>query len=545
MVEESPTFRDVIVERLQQRNRNQSQINNYISTYKNLVEEYKNLSLRLARHQLHRQWSPTPSSTTQLSSDLSFELLEEKNKVRMYEQEIDKLKSDNSLLNDTLKKKDTEINRLKQELKEEIDARNLLHDDYLELNLRANVLNEKLAEMTKDYATILDQYNKLKIKEVEWYNVEVERENQRQREKMLQEALGRNTITREDNNSIKEIPLTNSGDSNSSFEYVPEDQYKLPALGTLSGYDLLINKCVDKQKIAEFDDVADVLWSKDGEFLYTASSDKILKRFKFDNEKITKINTYRKAKKGLNRLDLCEDKGLILGASNDTCTYIWNISNETVRYTFTGHSDAVMSAKFFDLNKKVVSGGRDRVIKIWDLCRQQIIRNFLPGTTVLDILDAPEMASCFLSGHVRKEVHIWDDRSPGSESQAYITFEDKVTSLHEVPGTMQVLCSIADETLSLIDIRNMMELHSYSAEQFRISSDHSKCTVSPNGRYIATGSANGLIFIWNIQSTKLEKILPVKDAHEGAVVSIAWHPFGNYLATGDKKQTVCIWGSGY
>ncbi|CEF66661.1 Autophagy-related protein 16-2 [Strongyloides ratti] len=544
MMEEPSSFRDVIVERLQQRNRSQSQINNYVTTYKNLVEEYKNLSIRLARQQIHGQWSSSPSTTNHLSSDVSNELLEEKRKVKIYEQEIDKLKNDNNILSDTVKKKDTEINRLKQELKEEIDAKGLLHDDYLELNLRANILNEKLTEMTKDYSNILDQYNKLKIREVEWYNVEVERENQRQREKMLQEALGKNIANRDDNTSNKEGPLINSGDSISSYEYIGDDQYKLPALGMLSGYDLLMNKCVEKQKVSESDDVTDIIWSKDGDFLYTSSSDKILRRFKYDNEKITKINTYRKAKKGLNRLDICEDKGLILGASNDTCTYIWNISNETVRYTFTGHTDAVMSAKFFDLNKKVASGGRDRVIKIWDLSKQQIIRNYLPGTTILDILDATEMASCFLSGHVRKEVHLWDERSPSSESQNFITFEDKVTSLHEVPGTMQVLCSIADETLSLIDIRNMMELHSYSAEQFRISSDHSKCTVSPNGRYIATGSANGLVFIWNIQSTKLEKILPVKDAHEGAVVSIAWHPLGNYLATGDKKQTVCIWGSG-
>lgn len=535
-MEEPTTFRDIIVERLQQKNRSQSQINNYVSAYKNLVEEYKNLSLRLARQQIHGQWSSNPSVINNSSSDLSIELIEEKNKVKIYEQEIDKLKNENNVLVNTLKKKDIELDRLKQELKEEVDAKGLLHDDYLELNLRTNILNEKLTKMTEDYVNILDQYNKLKIKEVEWYNVEVERENQRQREKMLQEALGKTTTGKEDNANNKEGPL---------YEYIAEDQYKLPALGMLSGYDLLVNKCIEKQKISDFDDVADIIWSRDGDFLYTAGSDRIIKRFKYDNEKITKVNTYRKAKKGLNRLDICEDKGLILGASNDTCTYIWNISNETIRYTFTGHTDAVMSAKFFDINKKVASGGRDRVIKIWDLGRQQLIRNYLPGTTVLDILDATEMASCFLSGHVRKEVHLWDERSSSSESQSFMTFEDKVTSLHEVPGTMQVLCSIADETLSLIDIRNMMELHSYSAEQFRISSDHSKCTVSPNGKYIATGSANGLIFIWNIQSTKLEKILPVKDAHEGAVVSIAWHPCGNYLATGDKKQTLCIWGSGY
>uniref|UniRef100_A0A0N4ZP08 WD_REPEATS_REGION domain-containing protein n=1 Tax=Parastrongyloides trichosuri TaxID=131310 RepID=A0A0N4ZP08_PARTI len=536
---EELSYRNIIVERLQERNKNQTQINNYVTAYKNLVEEYKNLSLRLARQSLQGHWNSlaqnNPSNNT---IDFSKELMEEKNKVKMYEKEIDKLKNENNKLTNIIIKNENEINTLKIELKEEKESRTMIHDDYLELNLRANVLSEKLAESKKDYYEVLDRYNKLKSKEIEWYNIEVERENERQKEKkILQQDFNVKVSMQQ-----KVDPIS---DSNSSYEFIAQDDnYKLPALGSLSSYDILMNKCVDKQKISEFDDVLDICWSRDGDFLFTGCSDTIVKRFEFHNERLVKTNTYRKSKKSINRLDLCEDKGLILGASNDCCTYIWNISNETVRYIFTGHTEPVLSAKFIDINKKIASGGKDRIIKVWDVSRQQIIRNFLPATTIVDILDVKDMTSCFLSGHVRKELHLWDDRSSTSDSQSHIVFEDKITSLHEVPGTMQVLCSIADETLSLIDIRNMMELHSYSAEQFHISSEHSKCTVSPNGQYIATGSSNGLVFIWNVQSTKLEKILPTKEAHEGPVVSIAWHPFGNYLATGDKKQTICIWGSG-
>ena len=41
------------------------------------------------------------------------------------------------------------------------------------------------------------------------------------------------------------------------------------------------------------------------------------------------------------------------------------------QHTLTGHSQKVMSAKFFGAATKVVSGGHDRTLKIWDLRSRQ------------------------------------------------------------------------------------------------------------------------------------------------------------------------------
>ena len=52
-----------------------------------------------------------------------------------------------------------------------------------------------------------------------------------------------------------------------------------------------------------------------------------------------------------------------------------------------------------------------------------------------------------------------------------------------------------------------------SAEQYRTSSDFNKCVISPGDTYVAAGSADGHIFIWNLLSTRLEKVL-YKGGHE-------------------------------
>lgn len=74
--------------------------------------------------------------------------------------------------------------------------------------------------------------------------------------------------------------------------------------------------------------------------------------------------------------------------------------------------------------------------------------------------------------------------------------------------------------LTLLDFRTYSTVHLYrfycilliylkkfSAEQYRTASDNSRCIMSPGGNYVAAGSADSHIFIWNTMTTRLEKIL--------------------------------------
>uniref|UniRef100_A0A914EFW3 WD_REPEATS_REGION domain-containing protein n=1 Tax=Acrobeloides nanus TaxID=290746 RepID=A0A914EFW3_9BILA len=383
--------------------------------------------------------------------------------------------------------------------------------------------------------TLINRVKEMKEHEIHFINELNDREEERQRQR-LQSAL---------EDAVKMIPpVLDQKAPFSETDLALEDSFEVlgqeVAASPMDHWeDVIPERCKMKFECNELGEVTDVLWHPNGKYFFTAGNDKKIKMFELLNENYVKKCTFTGANQTVTRIDMDPETKHILGSSNDYAVRIWSIDDQRHRAAFTGHTDKVNSAKFFASGKKIASGSQDRTIKIWDIGSNRCAKTFFPGSTVLDIGTNDRYGMPLISAHFDKNVRFWDTRCDAPVNS--VLLNGKVTSLFLSPDYQTVLCLSRDETLSLIDLRNYNILHIYSAEQFRTSSDSSRCVISPGGKYCAAGSADGQIFIWNIATTKLEKIL-YKNAHEGsAVLSLAWHPAGNMILSGDRKKTCCIW----
>ena len=62
---------------------------------------------------------------------------------------------------------------------------------------------------------------------------------------------------------------------------------------------------------------------------------------------------------------------------------------------------------------------------------------------------------------------------------------------------------------------------------------------SPDGKYLASGSIDKTLIIWDANSGQRLKPL---EGHSSTVDSVSWSPDGKYLASGSEDNTVKIWG---
>jgi WD40 repeat protein len=66
-------------------------------------------------------------------------------------------------------------------------------------------------------------------------------------------------------------------------------------------------------------------------------------------------------------------------------------------------------------------------------------------------------------------------------------------------------------------------------------------TFSPNGRYLASGGSDGTARLWNLQAADPSATPIVLPGHTPTIVALAWSPNGRYLAGGGVDHAALLW----
>ncbi len=207
--------------------------------------------------------------------------------------------------------------------------------------------------------------------------------------------------------------------------------------------------------------------------------------------------------------------------------------------TFTGHSEAVNSVAYSPDGRFLASVSNYDSIKIWDIENGKEPLNLANNSSLINLVAYNPLAVIILDGIV----------SPLPLQQQVELNLNKVLSVAYSPdgrylasggGTLLTQGEEQGEEQSvdiikIWDIERRKELFPITVNSRHIVNS---VAYSPDGRYLASGSADKTIKIWD---TKTGTELSTLTGHSEAVNSVAYSPDGRYLASASSDETIKIW----
>ncbi|XP_074045810.1 autophagy-related protein 16-1 isoform X5 [Macrotis lagotis] len=415
---------------------------------------------------------------------------------------------------------ETECQELRNKLQDLERANQTLKDEYDALQITFTALEEKLRKTTEDNQELVSRWMAEKAQEANRLNAENEKDCRR-RQARLQKELAE---------AAKEPLPVEPRRSVSSFP-VPQDN---PDAHPSASKEVRIPTTAVYVFDAHDGEVNAVQFSPGSRLLATGGMDRRVKLWEVFGDKCEAKGSLSGSNAGITSIEFDSAGSYLLAASNDFASRIWTVDDNRLRHTLTGHSGKVLSAKFLLDNARIVSGSHDRTLKLWDLRSKVCIKTVFAGSSCNDIVCTEQ---CVMSGHFDKKIRFWDIRSESIIRELELL--GKITALDLNPERTDLLTCSRDDLLKIIDLRVNAVKQTFSAPGFKCGSDWTRVVFSPDGSYVAAGSAEGSLYIWSVLTGKVEKVLSKQ--HSSSVNAVAWSPSGTHVVSVDKGNKAILW----
>ena len=278
-----------------------------------------------------------------------------------------------------------------------------------------------------------------------------------------------------------------------------------------------------------------VKYNDGGSFVVTGGSDVYLKVWDANNGQ--EKSTLRGMAHSAMDVSICQGSELILAGCSDNIAYVWNYNTGRIKHNLTGHGNKICSTSFFNNKSNAVTASQDRTIKIWDVVKGYCTKTLPCISSCFGISLTTEdsvLASCHHDGHLR----LWSPKS-GQIVQDLEISKAPFTSCAFSPNGNFVALSGKDDHIHIVEVSTSRTISSLEHKNYVHSGNFSKIAWSSDSSYVCAGGHRGQLFIWSVNSSKIEEILD--RGHSNPVSAVAWSPRENQIASVDTAGGLVLW----
>jgi WD40 repeat protein len=266
--------------------------------------------------------------------------------------------------------------------------------------------------------------------------------------------------------------------------------------------------------------------------------------------------------RAVNALAVAPDGSWLATGSNDGAVRIWDPVTGAERAAFTGHADAVNALAVAPDGSWLAAGGRDGTVRIWDPVTGEERAAFAGHADAVNALAVAPDGSWLAAGSDDGAVRIWDPVT--GQGPAAVTARLRVAraaaaapdgnwlAIGGKGGIVRIWDPMtrqeqAARTAGNRPARMLGPMiwdaianpqHGMRTDTRSAAGDVNAVAVAPDGSWLATGSADGMVRIWDAVTLRKRA---ARTGHGSQLNAAAVAPDGRWLATGSADGTVQIW----
>ncbi|MBW4615539.1 MAG: NACHT domain-containing protein [Desmonostoc vinosum HA7617-LM4] len=277
-----------------------------------------------------------------------------------------------------------------------------------------------------------------------------------------------------------------------------------------------------------------------GQILATAGEDHTIKLWDLETECC--VQTLKQHQHWVKAIAFSPEGQMLASGSFDQTVRLWDLHTGVCLMTLLGHAEVVTSVAFSPNGEQLVSGSYDQTVKIWDINTGKCLDTLEKHTNRIWSVAFHPQGHLIVSGGDDHAARVWELQS----GQCTKTFQGHSNAVYAIAHSWQqnlLASGHEDQTIKLWDVNlDTPQLLKVDLQPFRVLHGHSNrvfsVAFSPDGQFLASGSADRTIKLWSPHTGQCLKTL---HGHGSWVWAIAFSPDSNFLASASYDHTIKIW----
>ncbi|TPX63713.1 hypothetical protein SpCBS45565_g06385 [Spizellomyces sp. 'palustris'] len=233
----------------------------------------------------------------------------------------------------------------------------------------------------------------------------------------------------------------------------------------------------------------------------------------------------------------------LASGSFDQMIYLWNAFGECDNYmALKGHTGAVLEVQWSHDGRNIYSASTDKTLCMWDTEIGERVKRLRGHTGFVNSCASTRRGTeLVVSGSDDGTAKVWDPR----QKHAVKSFENKfaITATAFSQDAGLVFAGGIDNQIRAWDLRKDEVMYSLTGHFDSVTG----LRISPDGDYLLSNAMDNTVRIWDVKpfaptGTRLQKIFEgAPHGFEKNLLRPCWSPDGDYIATGSGDRSVVVW----